>query len=150
MRMKNVIFYIATVCAWAVFQPASAQNADKERLKSNLERAFAPAPAAPIPAQNTPRSPDPDKTLFYVQILASVRPLEDTGDKALRVFPDLKHYREDRYLKYYTGPGTDDYAQAQAQLRAVQAKGYPEAFVIALRSGQKIPLKEAIASSQKK
>src|SRR5699024_78985 len=78
MRMKNVIFYIATVCAWAVFQPASAQNADKERLKSNLERAFAPASAAPIPAQNTPQSPDPDKTLFYVQILASVRPLEDT------------------------------------------------------------------------
>lgn len=92
--------------------------------------------------------PDTSGILYYVQVLASVRSIEGTGDRALRVFPDLKSVKEGRYLKYYTGAGTSDYRQAQEQLRAVQGKGYPQAFLIAFRGGVKIPLEEALASQK--
>lgn len=143
--MKNGFFYIAVVCALASFTETHAQTADKERLKANLERAF--TRQEPVSPQNavSPEAPA-DGILYYVQVLSSVRPIEGTGDKALKVFPDLKSYREDRYLKYYTGAGTGNYADAQAQMRAVQSKGYPDAFIIAFKYGLKIPLKEALAS----
>lgn len=147
--MKSPLFYIAVVCALASFSQTQAQTADKERLKANLERAFTQQEPAPAQTSISPEAPA-DGILYYVQVLSSVRPLEGTGDKALKVFPDLKSYREDRYLKYYTGSGTGNYADAQAQMRAVQAKGYPDAFIIAFKYGVKIPLKEALASQGQK
>lgn len=147
--MKSPLFYIAVVCALASFSQTQAQTADKERLKANLERAFTQQEPAPAQTAVSPEAPA-DGILYYVQVLSSVRPLEGTGDKALKVFPDLKSYREDRYLKYYTGSGTGNYADAQAQMRAVQAKGYPDAFIIAFKYGVKIPLKEALASQGQK
>lgn len=147
--MKSPLFYIAVVCALASFSQTQAQTADKERLKANLERAFTQQEPAPAQTSVSPETPA-DGILYYVQVLSSVRPLEGTGDKALKVFPDLKSYREDRYLKYYTGSGTGNYADAQAQMRAVQAKGYPDAFIIAFKYGVKIPLKEALASQGQK
>lgn len=147
--MKSPLFYIAVVCALASFTQTQAQTADKERLKANLERAFTQQEPAPAQTAASPEAPA-DGILYYVQVLSSVRPIEGTGDKALKVFPDLKSYREDRYLKYYTGSGTGNYADAQAQMRAVQAKGYPDAFIIAFKYGVKIPLKEALASQGQK
>ena len=147
--MKSPLFYIAVVCALASFTQTQAQTADKERLKANLERAFTRQEPAPAQTDASPEVPA-DGILYYVQVLSSVRPIEGTGDKALKVFPDLKSYREDRYLKYYTGSGTGNYADAQAQMRAVQGKGYPDAFIIAFKYGVKIPLKEALASQGQK
>lgn len=144
--MKNALFCLAAVCATAgVGLSAQAQSPDKERLKANLERAFSPAaaPADPLPASDAAQQ-TADGILYYVQVLSSVRPIEGTSDKALRIFPDLKSVREDRYLKYYTGPGTPDYRTAQALQRSVQGKGYPDAFVIAFKYGVKIPLKDAL------
>lgn len=146
--MKSAFFYIAVVCALASFTQTQAQTADKERLKANLERAFSRQEPVPAQAAASPEAPA-DGILYYVQVLSSVRPLEGTGDKALKVFPDLKSYREDRYLKYYTGHGTGSYTDVQAQMRAVQAKGYPDAFIIAFKYGVKIPLKEALARQGK-
>ncbi len=147
--MKSPLFYIAVVCALASFTQTQAQTADKERLKANLERAFTRQEPAPAQTAASPEVPE-DGILYYVQVLSSVRPLEGTGDKALKLFPDLKSYREDRYLKYYTGSGTGNYADAQAQMRAAQGKGYPDAFIIAFKYGVKIPLKEALASQGQK
>lgn len=148
--MKNLFFCMATLMALALGTPLQGQTTDKERLKANLERAFAPQPSSEKAEASLPQDSRPDTSgvLYYVQVLASVRPIEGTGDRALRVFPDLKSVKEGRYLKYYTGAGTSDYRQAQAQLRAVQGKGYPQAFLIAFRGGVKIPLEEALASQK--
>ena len=148
--MKNALFCIAAATAMAGFtQQAGGQTVpDKERLKANLERAFSPQPQPVEPARTAPADEPADGILYYVQVLSSVRPIEGTGDRALRTFPDLKSVREDRYLKYYTGAGTADYRQAQALMRAVHAKGYPDAFVIAFKYGVKIPLKDALAQQE--
>lgn len=143
--MKNAFFYIAVVCALAGISQTKAQTPpDKERLKANLERAFSAQPTPPEPASVSAPGDPADGILYYVQVLSSVRAIEGTGDKALKLFPDLKSTREDRYLKYYTGSGTSDYRSAQALMRSVQSKGYPDAFVIAFKYGVKIPLKEAL------
>ena len=145
--MKNALFCLAAVCAMTgASLSAQAQTSDKERLKANLERAFSHAdtPADPVPAPGAAQG-GADGILYYVQVLSSVRPIEGTSDRALKTFPDLKSVREDRYLKYYTGPGTNDYRAAQALQRSVQGKGYPDAFVIAFKYGVKIPLKDALA-----
>ena len=76
-----------------------SQNAEKQRLKANLEEAFSKKePKASAAAPQTA-----DGILYYVQVLSAVKPIEGTGEKALRDFTDLKSYREDRYVKYYTG-----------------------------------------------
>ena len=144
--MKNLFFCMATLMALALGTPLQGQTTDKERLKANLERAFAPQPSSEMPEASLRQDSRPDTSgiLYYVQVLASVRSIEGTGDRALRVFPDLKSVKEGRYLKYYTGAGTSDYRQ----LRAVQGKGYPQAFLIAFRGGVKIPLEEALASQK--
>ena len=106
--MKNLFFCMATLMALALGTPLQGQTTDKERLKANLERAFAPQPSSEMPEVSLPQDSRPDTSgvLYYVQVLASVRPIEGTGDRALRVFPDLKSVKEGRYLKYYTGAGT--------------------------------------------
>lgn len=113
-----------------------SQNAEKQRLKANLEEAFSKTKAS------APRTAD--GIIYYVQVLSSVKPIEGTGEKALRDFTDLKSYREDRYLKYYTGPGTD-YKSAKELMKSVHAKGYPTAFVIAFKYGIKIDIKDALS-----
>ena len=117
-----------------------SQNAEKQRLKANLEEAFSKKePKASAAAPQTA-----DGLLYYVQVLSAVKPIEGTGEKALRDFTDLKSYREDRYVKYYTGPGTD-YKSAKELMKSVHAKGYPTAFVIAFKYGVKVDIKDALS-----
>lgn len=122
------------------FHAAYGQKSDKQRLKANLEEAF--SKKEPKAQADVPQTAD--GILYYVQVLSAVKPIEGTGEKALRDFTDLKSYREDRYVKYYTGPGSD-YKAAKELMKTVHAKGYGTAFVIAFKYGVKIDIKDALA-----
>lgn len=82
-------------------------------------------------------------TVFKVQISASGKRLETTasnfkGLSGVSVTSDGKLY------KYFYGE-TSDYTQARQRLSEAKAKGFPSAYVVAFRNGQRISLDEALA-----
>ena len=106
--MKNLFFCMAMLMALALGTPLQGQTTDKERLKANLERAFAPQPSSEMPEVSLPQDSRPDTSgvLYYVQVLASVRPIEGTGDRALRKggpIPQVLHRGRDFRLSSGAG-----------------------------------------------
>ncbi|HLF63374.1 MAG TPA: N-acetylmuramoyl-L-alanine amidase [Saprospiraceae bacterium] len=83
---------------------------------------------------------------FYVQLAASRTPLSTEIAKwKVSVFVETK--QENGYYKYLAGPFTDA-GQASALQKELRDGCCKDAFVVAYRDNQRIPLTEAIASSK--
>ena len=87
------------------------------------------------------------RPVFKVQFLAGNFRLR-AGDKRFKGLQDVERYEDGGMYKYTVGC-TTDYKEA-LQLRREVAKTFPQAFVVAFRSGERMDLGEAIRQAKKK
>jgi N-acetylmuramoyl-L-alanine amidase len=92
-------------------------------------------------SSNFERKPDPDETYFKLQIFTSRNNLS-IDDPLLKDLNDIESFKSGKIFKYAVGRFST-YEQAGKQLVKIKEK-YPDAFIIAVKSGQIIPLKEVI------
>lgn len=82
--------------------------------------------------------------LFKVQVSAANRPLVKSH-KVFKDFPQLEEiYFEDGYYRYYTGSFEGYHAAKDYLDEEVKPKGYPTAYVIALRGKERMTADKAI------
>jgi N-acetylmuramoyl-L-alanine amidase len=83
---------------------------------------------------------------FYVQLAASKTPLStEVANWKVPVFVETKE--ENGYYKYLAGPFAEA-GQASALQKELRAGSCKDAFVVAYRDHQRIPMTEAVASSK--
>lgn len=82
-----------------------------------------------------------DRPVFKVQIFAASTELS-SGDTRLKGETDIDHYQENGLYKYTIGASTD-YNEIY-RLRKSLTDKFPEAFIIAFKSGEKMDVREAI------
>lgn len=117
-----------------------AQNNEKERLKSNLENAFAPKKTDDTATKVENTTPSADKngqTLYYVQLFYSKNPDPAREKKAKTVFSQITSYKHNGYIKYCIG-GFSTQKEAEPLMKKAKANGYPSAFIITLKDGKRI------------
>ena len=116
-----------------------AQNtAQEENLSEQANRALNKLldtiPAPPSPALDIH---------FIVQIGVFYHPVsEDFFNNLGELRSSVMLRRVGKMFKYALGPH-DSQQEATAQMRVLQRKGYPDAFIVAISDGKRIPLKEA-------
>ena len=88
---------------------------------------------------NTPVNPDGVR--FVVQFMATPENIPLT-DKRFKSIPDVNRYFEGGLWKYTAG-NEKDLASAKKIMQEIKAK-YPDAFVIAFKGENKIPVSEAV------
>ena len=88
---------------------------------------------------NTPVNPDGVR--FVVQFMATPENIPLT-DKRFKTIPDVNRYFEGGLWKYTAG-NEKDLASAKKIMQEIKAK-YPDAFVIAFKGENKIPVSEAV------
>lgn len=84
---------------------------------------------------------------FKIQLAVGSKPLE-TAPFNFKGLQNVERDQEGKLYKYYYG-NTPDYLKAQEMLREAREKGYPEAFLVAYRNGQKISVEEALKLNAK-
>lgn len=77
---------------------------------------------------------DSDQTVYYIQLLASSTPLNDT-DSRLHGFESLEVYTENGLYKYVLGP-TESLKDAKKLQKEVR-KYFPECFIITMEHGKR-------------
>ena len=97
-----------------------------------------------IPIVSAPA--DPDGVRFLVQFMALPEKIALT-DKRFKAIPKVNCYFEGNLWKYTAG-SEDNLQSAKELLKEVQAR-YPDAFIIAFKGDQKIPVSEAVKSQKK-
>ncbi len=116
-------------------------------ITTNTEPSKAVIPVVPAvhaAPQQVPVS-DPG-IIFYVQLAASRTPLStEVANWKVPVFVETK--QENGYYKYLAGPFAEA-GQATALQKELRAGSCKDAFVVAYRDNQRIPLKEALASGK--
>lgn len=85
--------------------------------------------------------------MFKVQILTSSRPLAK-NDKQLQGLKGVDYYKEDGLYKYTYGASAD-YNKVASIRRSINEQ-FKDAFIIALKNGEKININEAINEFKKK
>ncbi len=97
-----------------------------------------------IPVEAAPA--DPDGVRFVVQFMALPEKIALT-DKRFKAIPKVNCYFEGNLWKYTAG-SEDNLQSAKELLKEVKAR-YPDAFIIAFKGDQKIPVSEAVKSQKK-
>jgi N-acetylmuramoyl-L-alanine amidase len=83
----------------------------------------------------------PSHPYFKVQIFASRNQVSFTDDR-LKKYPLLEEFRAGKWYKYAAGKSYS-YQEILALCNSIR-KDYPDAFVIAVKNGEIVPLKEAV------
>mgnify|MGYP005930059269 CR=1 FL=1 len=96
---------------------------------------------------STKKQPDVDKPVFYVQLFASGKKLAGNSPQFKGITP-VGHYMEKGLYKYTYGETTN--YQEILQLRKRVLDKFPDAFVIALKGGERMDLPQAIREAKKK
>lgn len=94
------------------------------------------------PTVNVPEVLIYEDVLFRVQIAAGSRKL-DTKPKNFKGLTMISREQEDGLFKYYYG-NTSDYNLIQALHKEAKEKGYPSAFIVAYKNGQRVQLADII------
>lgn len=95
---------------------------------------------------STKKQPDVDKPVFYVQLFASGKKLAGNSPQFKGITP-VGHYMEKGLYKYTYGETTN--YQEILQLRKRVLDKFPDAFVIALKGGERMDLPQAIREAKK-
>ncbi len=91
--------------------------------------------------QQRPKTPtDDDAPVFKVQFLTAPRILP-AGAKQFKGLADVSHYRDGSTIKYTVGE-YNNFQEANTRKREIQ-KLFPDAFIVALRDGERMDLNEA-------
>ena len=85
--------------------------------------------------------------MFKVQLIATARQIP-TGSTRFKGLSPISFYKEGAYYKYTYGE-TTDYQEA-VKMRNQVKEDFEDAFIVAFKSGKKIPLNDAINESKKK
>ncbi|MDD4820772.1 MAG: SPOR domain-containing protein [Flavobacteriales bacterium] len=118
-----------------------AQSNENERLKANLETAFAPKNShadstEKVNKENTSEVKN-GQTLYYVQLFYSKNPDTAAQKKAQSALGKITSYNHNGYIKYCAG-GFATQNEASALLKKAKVNGYPSAFIITLKDGKRI------------
>lgn len=98
------------------------------------------------PPVKTDNAVSSDKPVFKIQFLASKELIKDT-DQRFKDMKNIEHYKENGSSLYkYTCGSTNSYQQAKETLSKVRQK-FPDAFLIAFKNGERIPVNKAISES---
>lgn len=82
--------------------------------------------------------------IFKVQLAASSKKL-DPKPSNFKGLKEVSRDKENGLFKYYYG-GTSDYNKIQVMKTFVQQKGYPSAYIVAFKEGEKVNLPEVLKS----
>ena len=82
-----------------------------------------------------------ESLVFKIQISSGKSKLE-TKSYNFKGLKNVERVKIGSYYKYYYGH-SKDYQSVQKKLKTAQQKGYRSAFIVALKNGRKIPVKEA-------
>ena len=102
------------------------------------------APKRPIVVESTTND---SEITFKIQILTSSKPLAK-NDKRLKGLKDVDYYKEGGIYKYTYGASAD-YNKVLRTKRTITAQ-FKDAFIIAVRNGEKMNVNEAIAEFKKR
>ncbi len=133
-------------------QPLPVQSS-KEKATPEPEPEVTPAPAPThAPAKTSSAKSEvatvaSERPVFKVQILTSDRRLK-AGDKRLKGLSPVDYYKDGGTLKYTYG-STTNYTECKAIRRKIVGK-FPQAFIVAFKSGRRVDLQEAIREAQKR
>lgn len=95
----------------------------------------------------TDKTDKTDKPVFKIQFLASKELIKDT-DPRFKGIKGIEHYKENGSSLYkYTCGATNSYQQAKETLSSLKQK-FPDAFLIAFRNGERIPVDKAVSESK--
>jgi N-acetylmuramoyl-L-alanine amidase len=86
-----------------------------------------------------------DEVVFRIQLMASSKQLKEKSFKGLE---EIFEEAGDGLYRYFSG-NYADYQEALAGLPNVKSTGFDDAFVVAFRNGQKVPVTEALSMSNK-
>lgn len=86
--------------------------------------------------------PVKSSVIFKIQI-ASGKSKIDTKAYNFRGLKNVERVKIENFYKYYYGHSSN-YKAVQKKLKEAQKKGYKSAFIVALKDGKKIPVKDAI------
>ena len=102
--------------------------------------------SAPKPAMDA-QTEEENRPVFKVQLIATARQIP-TGSTRFKGLSPISFYKEGAYYKYTYGE-TTDYQEA-VKMRNQVKEDFEDAFIVAFKSGKKIPLNDAINESKKK
>ena len=126
-------------------QPEARQQSEPRESESRSDGKDRQSAAAE--KQSDGDEAESGRPVFKVQFLAGNFRLR-AGDKRFKGLQDVERYEDGGMYKYTVG-STTDYKEA-LQLRREVAKTFPQAFVVAFRSGERMDLGEAIRQAKKK
>ena len=102
--------------------------------------------SVPKPAMDA-QTEEENRPVFKVQLIATARQIP-TGSTRFKGLSPISFYKEGAYYKYTYGE-TTDYQEA-VKMRNQVKEDFEDAFIVAFKSGKKIPLNDAINESKKK
>jgi N-acetylmuramoyl-L-alanine amidase len=123
--------------ASAIFRAFKDYKAEIEN-SSNFEAKPVQKPNDSLPGQKTNL---PENTIYYKVQVFSSKSIIDFNDPALKDYIDIESFAAGKWYKYAVGKYFS-YSEADQNLKKVRVK-YPDAFIIAINSGQIVPVKEA-------
>ncbi|MAT89577.1 MAG: N-acetylmuramoyl-L-alanine amidase [Flavobacteriaceae bacterium] len=88
-----------------------------------------------------------EDVVFKVQILASSKKM-DTKPSNFQGLKDVSRDKEGGLFKYYYGD-TSDYNKITLMKTFAQEKGYPSAYIVAFKKGEKVKLSQVLTSKDK-
>lgn len=124
-------------------------NYDPANERPSQRISDTPVAETPVPvaapertAAETPFESDASGVVFKVQISASGNKLATTPSN-FKGLSDVSIMSDGKLFKYFYGE-TSDYQTARQKLSEAKTKGFPSAYVVAFRNGQRISLDEAL------
>lgn len=114
-------------------------NAKKDEVKENTNNDFQKSAEKLLPQINN------DTIIFRVQVISSVKPLEIKPEN-FKGLAGIEEFNLDGSYKYTFGKAFifEEIVKIQKEIKAQ----YPDAFVIAIKNGKKIPVNEAIKQTK--
>lgn len=133
----------------SVRQESTTPRSTKKKRKKAVQPVVAETPKqeAVIPQKAAPVMVDADALIFKVQFFTSPTKLHKNSTK-LKGVEDASFYREQNSYKYTTAESTD-YSQVVTSFKQI-LKTFPDAFIVAFKGEQKVPLQDAIKQWKKK
>ena len=102
--------------------------------------------SVPKPAKDA-QTEEENRPVFKVQLIATARQIP-TGSTRFKGLSPISFYKEGAYYKYTYGE-TTVYQEAIKMRNRIKAN-FKDAFIVAFKGGEKMPLNEAITESKKK
>lgn len=97
---------------------------------------------AGLSSQHLPGSVDPESHYFKVQVMVAKKPLDEPGSQFSN-FSEIEEFTAGKWYKYAVGKSFN-YDEILNYLNKVREE-YPDAFVIAVKNGEIISLKEVLS-----